>query len=91
MKLDNMFLDGRKIFANISKFGRGVFSSVRNRTKARGGATCNDRRINVSFRGAGLVGSKGFGKGSSYAEVTKGESSFNLLEFSTEVDKISRL
>ncbi|XP_058783455.1 uncharacterized protein LOC131658143 [Vicia villosa] len=91
-KLDNLFLDGKKIFANIPKFGRGSLARrggvSRRQGDAEGGLPvilCDRSKFN------GKAGSERFNAGATYAEVTKGEASTKCLDFKVDRNQVQRL
>ncbi|XP_058758647.1 uncharacterized protein LOC131631902 [Vicia villosa] len=90
MKLDNIFLDGRKIFANLPKFGRRPNQNFTYRTKSRG--VQEDSVIaQAKAKKKDISGIKGFRKGVTFAEVLKGETSTKVLEYLLESEIMNRL
>ncbi|XP_058740938.1 uncharacterized protein LOC131613268 [Vicia villosa] len=90
MKLDNLFLDGRKIFANLPKFGRRPIYPSIYRSKPR-----DAQEVYLSVQANTKVknpsGIKGVKKGVSFAEVLKGETSTKVLEFTPDNDILNSL
>lgn len=90
MKLDNIFLDGRKIFANLPKYGRKVKWNEHGGTKTNGVTKVN-AVLKSQTKTGGSYGNQGLRKKVSFAEVLRGEISSKVLEYQAEKDDLEKL